>query len=186
MWFLCSGMFTVSSTVKGNIVTQCYKAFNQMKTNGEHDAAESLWGAGGWKTFGHAGKNDTFYRRDSFILCICSTVQRMNFFSFNQRLNIFLKSNHVYRVDLLLFCWKCTERCSFFYAAKEHHGWEKRSAEESETSVSGSAPLFLSDVREALLCSWLRQRWRGNRLAVNSINGYVPVCVFAFLQTSWI
>lgn len=118
MWFLCSGMFTVSSTVKGNIVTQCYKAFNQMKTNGEHDAAESLWGAGGWKTFGHAGKNDTFYRRDSFILCICSTVQRMNFFSFNQRLNIFLKSNHVYRVDLFIILLEMHWKMFFFLCSK--------------------------------------------------------------------
>lgn len=44
-------------------------------------------------------------------------------------------------------------------SAKEHNGREKRAAEESETSVSGSAPLLLPDPREALLCAGLC-KWR--------------------------
>lgn len=41
---------------------------------------------------------------------------------------------------------------SFLSLAKEHYGREKCAAKESETSVSGSAPLLLPDPREALLC----------------------------------
>lgn len=43
--------------------------------------------------------------------------------------------------------------------AKEHHGREKRAAEEPQTPVSGSASLLVSDCREALLCPGLC-KWR--------------------------
>lgn len=50
---------------------------------------------------------------------------------------------------------------SFPSLAKEHHGREKRAAEESETSISSSAPLLLPDSREALLCPGLCEWGRG-------------------------
>ena len=50
---------------------------------------------------------------------------------------------------------------SFPSLAKEHHGREERAAEESETSISSSAPLLLPDSREALLCPGLCERGRG-------------------------
>lgn len=45
--------------------------------------------------------------------------------------------------------------------AKEYNGREERAAQEPEAPFSGRAALLLSDLREAVFCPGLRQRWRG-------------------------
>lgn len=71
---------------------------------------------------------------------------------------------HTHLFPLTSFVLSPSSYCRSSSAAKEHHGREKCAAEESETPVSGSAPLLLSDSREALLCPRLRERRRGTCL----------------------
>lgn len=54
---------------------------------------------------------------------------------------------------------------SVFNSAKAHHGWAQRADEEHQAPLPGGAALLLPDYWQAVLCSRLCQRWRGEFLS---------------------